>query len=100
MGTIEYVAVGDARLWTARQGSGPPLALLHGGPGMWDYLGPVAAMLDDQATVYRYDQRACGRTSGNPRYGMTAAVEDLDALRAQWDLDAWVVAGHSFGATL
>ena len=31
-------------------------------------------MIDDLATVYRYDQRACGRSSGSPRYTLDEAV--------------------------
>ena len=97
---IEYVDVSDATLWTARQGSGPPLVLIHGGPGLWDYLQPVAEMIDDLATVYRYDQRACGRSSGGPPYTLEAVVADLEALRRHWDHERWVVFGHSWGATL
>ena len=37
---VESVSVPDARLWTIRQGSGPPLVLCHGGPGLYDYLSP------------------------------------------------------------
>ncbi len=97
---VEYVRVPGARLWTACQGSGPSVVLLHGGPGMWDYLGPVAGMIDDLATVYRYDQRGCGRSTGEPPYDVATAVADLDALREHWGLHEWVVAGHSWGATL
>lgn len=98
--TIEYVNVPGATLWTARQGSGSPIVLLHGGPGLWDYMGPVAGMIDDLATVYRYDQRACGRSSGGPPYTVETAVADLEALRKHWGLERWVVLGHSWGATL
>src|SRR5688500_468810 len=97
---IEYVEVPGATLWTARQGSGLPVILLHGGPGLWDYLGPVAEMIDDLATVYRYDQRSCGRSSGGPPYTLDAAVADLEALRRHWGQKRWVVFGHSWGATL
>jgi proline iminopeptidase len=98
--TIEYVEVPGATLWTARQGSGPALVMLHGGPGLWDYMGPVAGMVDDLATVYRYDQRGCGRSSGGPPYTVEAAVADLEALREHWGVERWVVLGHSWGATL
>jgi proline iminopeptidase len=74
---LEAIAVPGASLWTARQGSGPALVLCHGGPGLWDYLAPVARMLDDSSTVYRYDQRACGRSSGGPPYDVATAVADL-----------------------
>lgn len=54
----EYVPVSGGRLWTVRQGRGPALILCHEGPGLWDYLAPVAGMIDDLVSVYRYDQRA------------------------------------------
>ena len=57
----EYALTPDGcRLWTATAGSGAPLLLCHGGPGLWDYLEPVPAMIEDVATVHRYDQRGGG----------------------------------------
>jgi len=100
MEASEYVPVPGGMLWTTHQGHGPALVLCHGGPGLWDYLAPVAAMIDDLVSVYRYDQRACGRSSGSPPYTVDAAVADLEALRSSWHLPQWIVAGHSFGATL
>lgn len=97
---VEYVEVPGARLWTVRQGEGPPLVLCHGGPGMWVYLGLVAGMIDDLATVYRCDQRGCGRSTGAPPYDVATAVADLDALREHWGVEEWIVAGHSWGAAL
>ncbi len=40
---VEVVNVAGSSLWTVRQGSGPALVCCHGGPGLWDYLEPVAA---------------------------------------------------------
>lgn len=100
MPTVEHVQVPGASLWTASQGYGPPLVLCHGGPGDWDYLGQVASMVDDMVTVYRYDQRACGRSSGGPPHDVVTAVADLEALRAYWGHPEWIVAGHSWGAHL
>jgi proline iminopeptidase len=57
-------------------------------------------MIDDLATVYRYDQRACGRSSGAPYYTLDTAVADLEALRQHWGHERWLVLGHSWGATL
>ncbi len=96
----EIVSVPDGSLWTTHQGNGPALVCCHGGPGLWDYLAPVAEMVDDMMTVYRYDQRACGRSTGGPPYDVTTAVADLDALRDHWNLPQWIVLGHSWGATL
>ena len=100
MQEYEIVTVSDASLWTTRQGNGPPLVCCHGGPGLWDYLAPVGEMVDDLVTVYRYDQRACGRSTGGPPYDVTTAVADLEALRDHWHLPQWIVLGHSWGATL
>ena len=94
------VSANGATLWTATQGSGPPAVLCHGGPGIYDYLGPVAAMIDDIATVHRYDQRGCGRSEDVEPYDVAAFVDDLDALRAYWGYEAWTVIGHSWGAHL
>lgn len=95
------VDVGDGvELWTASDGVGSPVVLCHGGPGGVDNLGAVSEMLVDSARVHRYEQRACGRSSGGAPFTMSAAVRDLDALRAHWGYERWIVAGHSFGAAL
>lgn len=76
------------------------MVMLHGGPGQWDYMGPVAATIEDVAAVVRYDQRGCGRSTGGGPYDIATAVADLDAVRAAWDVARWVVFGFSWGATL
>ncbi len=96
----EHITANGVSLWTAIQGIGPPVVLCHGGPGIYDYLEPVAAMIDDLVTVHRYDQRGCGRSENEPPYDITTFVADLDALRAHWGYGSWTVIGHSWGATL
>ncbi len=100
MQKYEIVSVPGCSLWITYQGNGPALICCHGGPGLWDYLAPVAEMIDDLVTVYRYDQRACGRSTGGPPYDVATAVADLDALRDHWDLPQWIILGHSWGASL
>jgi proline iminopeptidase len=89
-----------AELWTAVSGTGPPVVCLHGGPGLWDYLAPLAALLDDMFTVVRFDQRGCGRSTGTGPFTIEQAVDDLDQIRACLGFDQWAVAGHSWGADL
>lgn len=97
----ERVALSGAELWTETSGYGPPAVLAHGGPGMSDNLGQVAAMVDDLLTMHRYDQRACGRSTGIGRgQSVASAVADLDALRRHWGYEKWIVGGHSWGAAL
>src|SRR5687767_1759732 len=87
----ELVEVNGVRLWTARQGCGPPLVLLHGGPGLWDDFADLAAMVADLVTVHRYDQRGCGRSMAVPPYDVATFVADLEALRVRWGHPRWIV---------
>ncbi len=96
----QLVEVNGARLWTQRHGEGPPLVLLHGGPGQWDYFDELAAMVDDVVEVHRYDQRGGGRSEAVLPYDVATFVADLEALRAHWGHERWIVAGHSAGANL
>ncbi len=75
--------------------------MCHGGPGLWDYLGDLAGLLSDEFTVYRWDQRACGRsTAGSAPASTERTLEDLDLLRSYFGHDKWSVLGHSWGAEL
>ena len=98
------VAVDDGvrlRTWTTGTASRlPAVVLLHGGPGLWDYLAPVAEMLEPLTIVHRFDQRGCGGSDESPEYSIARLATDIEALRGHWGHDRWVVAGHSFGATL
>jgi proline iminopeptidase len=96
----ERVTIGGATLYTWTQGEGVPLVLLHGGPGGYDELEPVAGMIDDLARVHRFDQRAAGRSTGGPPFTVDRWLQDLEGLRAHWGHERWVVAGHSFGAAI
>ena len=96
----EFVEVPESRLRTVTTGAGRPIVLCHGGPGHWDHMGPTAAMIDDLATVHRYDQRACGESTGGSPFDVATFVADLDALRGHWDHPTWVVGGESWGANL
>ncbi len=88
------------RLWTEVAGAGPPMVLCHGGPGLWDYLPPFAQLIGDGLQVHRFDQRACGRSSGERPWTLDRFVADLDAVRAHFGYERWIVGGHSFGADL
>jgi proline iminopeptidase len=96
----EFVVVPGARLWTATSGRGLPLLLCHGGPGLYDYLGPVASMLDDVALVHRFDQRGGGRSSHDGPWTIGSLVADIEALRSSFGHSRWIVGGHSWGVHL
>ncbi|WP_030268604.1 alpha/beta fold hydrolase [Micromonospora globosa] len=88
------------RLWADQVGAGAPLVLCHGGPGIWDYLGPVARLLDGHARVIRWDQRGCGRSERRGPYTIGRFVADLDAVREHLAGPRTALLGHSWGAHL
>lgn len=89
------------RTWTSGAVSEhAAVVLLHGGPGLWDYLAPVAEMLEPLTLVHRFDQRGCGGSDPASEYTIDRYLADIDALRRHWGYPTWIVIGHSFGATL
>ncbi|QES44333.1 alpha/beta hydrolase [Streptomyces venezuelae] len=77
-----------------------PVVLLHGGPGLPDYLGDVAGMVADLAPVYRYDQRGTGRSVWQGRHTFARHVGDLAELLDAWGAARAVLVAHSYGADL
>lgn len=90
---IRWMALGD----TTRR---PPVVLLHGGPGLPDYLGDVATMIADLAPVYRYDQRGTGKSPWQGCHSLARHVDDLAELLDLWDAPEALLIGHSYGTTL
>jgi pimeloyl-ACP methyl ester carboxylesterase len=84
-----------------RAGSGPPVLLLHGGPGLgFDYLRDLADELAQENDVAWYQQRGLEPSAAEGPYAVAMDVGDarrvLDALGWQ---RAYVV-GHSWGGHL
>ncbi|HEX6089394.1 MAG TPA: alpha/beta fold hydrolase [Gemmatimonadales bacterium] len=91
------------QLFERRVGGGPPVVVLHGGPGAHhDYLLPGFDALAAGRTLIYYDQRGGGR-SAVPRdvpVGWKEHVADLEALRSLWQLERMPLVGYSWGALL
>lgn len=97
----ESVQPVDIDFWKLVDGSGPSLALCHGGPGLWDYFDPLAALLRNTFRVCRWDQRGCGRSGTADDYGIDVAIQDLQTIKVLCEVrEPWVVLGHSWGAYL
>ncbi|MEM9387626.1 MAG: prolyl aminopeptidase [Pseudomonadota bacterium] len=83
--------------------NGLAVVFLHGGPGSG--CGPAHRRYFDPKR-YRavlFDQRGAGRSrpSGELRANTTAhLIEDLERIRAQLQIERWLVFGGSWGATL
>lgn len=91
------------RLFERRAGAGPPVVVLHGGPGAHhDYLLPGFDLLASRRTLIYYDQRGGGRSpvSRDTPVGWQEQVADLDALRERWGLVSLALAGYSWGGLL
>jgi proline-specific peptidase len=95
--------VRGVEIFVRRIGNGPPVVVLHGGPGAHhDYLLPGFDALADGRELIYYDQRGGGRSAveRNVPVGWTEQVADLEALREQWGLDRLTIAGYSWGGLL
>ncbi len=98
-----YRTIRGVRLFERRVGSGPPVVVLHGGPGAHhDYLLPGFDLLAEGRTLIYYDQRGGGRSAveRDVPVGWQEQVADLEALREGWQLERLVLAGYSWGALL
>jgi pimeloyl-ACP methyl ester carboxylesterase len=83
-----------------RSGNGLPALLLHGGPGLSDYMGPFAHELDGLFETFRYTQRGTPPSAPRPPYTVEAHVEDAIAVLDHFEVErAWAI-GHSWGGHL
>ncbi|WP_135554766.1 alpha/beta fold hydrolase [Paenibacillus cymbidii] len=98
-GTVSKI--NGVSLWYTMQGQGIPFVLIHGGPGSYDYLEPLAELMDNHSyKVIRYEQRGSSRSEKKGPYNIETFIEDLEQLRIHLDFESWVVCGHSWGASL
>ncbi|MDQ3963888.1 MAG: alpha/beta hydrolase [Actinomycetota bacterium] len=96
------VAAGDIDIAYTAVGSGKPLIVVHGGPGIGPgYLRGLDAWADEFQVVY-YDQRGCGETElGDPdKVSFKGHIDDLDAVRAGLGMEKANLVGQSAGAHL
>jgi pimeloyl-ACP methyl ester carboxylesterase len=82
-----------------REGSGPPLLLVHGGVcdhHAWYFVAPLLAR---RFSVYTFDRRGRGHSGDTPPYSVVGELDDIDAM-----LDAIAepahLLGHSAGGIL
>jgi pimeloyl-ACP methyl ester carboxylesterase len=82
-------------------GAGPPVLLLHGGPGLsYEYLDGLASEIGDGYEVAAFQQRGLAPSLAGGPFDIATAVADVGAvLDALGWSRAWVV-GHSWGGHL
>jgi proline iminopeptidase len=94
--------VTGGRIWykVSGTGSGTPMILIHGGPGMGSfYLKSMEALGDDRPVV-RYDQLGAGksdRLTDTTLMTIPRFVEELDSLRRTLKYDKVFLNGNSWG---
>lgn len=97
----ELVRIDDTSLFVVDRGTGYPVLVLHGGPGLdhhefADYLDP----LTDEFRLLLVDQRANGRSERPPEstWTLERMAQDVIMLARSLHLDRYAVLGHSYGA--
>jgi len=98
----DFTTDDDAPLLAGRRaGSGPPVLLLHGGPGLgFDYLRDLADELAEENDVAWYQQRGLAPSAVD---GPFTVAEDVGDARRVLDALGWgraYVVGHSWGGHL
>jgi proline iminopeptidase len=90
---------GVLRGWV--DGDGPPVVLLHGGPGMsFTYMDPIAAELVDGYQVATYQQRGLAPSTVEGPFDVATNVEDVAAVMDALGWQRATVVGNSWGGHL
>jgi proline iminopeptidase len=93
------ISVRGISLFVRVAGSGYPLVLMHGGPGV-DHTTMLSLLpLSDHFKLIFYDHRCNGRSERVDVSSMTwkNLTADAEALRQVLGFERWSVLGHSFG---
>jgi proline iminopeptidase len=99
-----YIDAGPVLIYYKAFGSGPPLLILHGGPGAsHDYFLPYLAPLARQNRLIFIDERGSGKSSkleNAADYTVESMVEDAEIVRQSLHLGRINLLGHSCGGVL
>ncbi len=83
-----------------RRGRGQDVLLLHGGPGVSDYMDTLAAELEDGYTVTRYQQRGLAPSTTKGPFDVETHVADAIAVMDELRIGTAYLLGHSWGGHL
>ena len=99
----QYLVESPGALLTVRQSrrDGVPLLLLHGGPGVPDYMQTTTAPILPGFRCISFDQRGVGESvCRDRRYELSAYLGDIESIRSEMGFTSWHVLGHSWGGLL
>jgi proline iminopeptidase len=100
-----YARVDQGKLFYKRIGSGEPILVVHGGPGLdHTYLLPQMLELAKDHELIFYDQRGSGKSLDAVLDQQYVTIEqftkDLEDVRGALGIDKVILMGHSWGALL
>src|SRR5580692_4164148 len=99
-----YVDAGGVLIYYTSFGQGPPLLIVHGGPGAsHDYFLPHLVPLARHNRLIFIDERGSGKSQklDDPAgYTVESMVEDVEAVRRGLVLGKISLLGHSYGGVL
>ncbi|HEY5913542.1 MAG TPA: proline iminopeptidase-family hydrolase [Verrucomicrobiae bacterium] len=99
-----YIGAHGVYIYYKSFGSGPPLLILHGGPGAsHDYFLPHLVPLAQRNRLVFIDERGSGKSAkleNTAGYTVENMVEDVEAVRQALHLGKMNLLGHSFGGVL
>jgi proline iminopeptidase len=99
-----FVDANGLLLYYKTLGSGPPLLVVHGGPGAsHDYFLPYLLPLARRHRVVFVDERGSGRSQkleDAKLYTVDNMVEDVEAVRRALNLGKIALLGHSYGGVV
>ncbi len=83
------------------EGAQDTILLLHGGPGVPDYLKDVAALLPESCRTVRFDQRGTGSSVAiEGSFRLEDFIQDIDAILQALGAERVHLFGHSWGGLL
>jgi proline iminopeptidase len=99
-----FIPAKGTKLFCRTCGTGSPLVVLHGGPGLTqDYLLPQMYELAKNHFVIFYDQRGCGESEAviSPEeITLENYLVDIEAIRKAFGFEKISILGHSWGGFL
>jgi proline iminopeptidase len=94
---VAHTDVGD--ISGVQDGDGFPLLLLHGGPGLTDYMGQLDTETRGYRTI-RYQQRGTKPSTLDGPFTVARHVADAITVLDELGIERAIVAGHSWGGHL
>jgi pimeloyl-ACP methyl ester carboxylesterase len=98
-GVTSHTFVADGPIAGETYGEGAPVLMLHGGPGMTDYMSVLDGETDGWRRI-RYQQRGLAPSAQDGPFTVEAHVADALAVLDELGVDQAVVLGHSWGGHL